>query len=90
MQQDGQSTQEEDISLSDAEAQASNRLRRLNRAVADLPVRYKEPLLLTAMEGRSHDEAAQILGTSCKAVEMRIYRARQHLREMIGEQESEG
>ncbi len=73
-----------DAEVMDAEAQASNKLRRLNRAVADLPVRYKEPLLLTAMEGRSHDEAAQILGISSKAVEMRVYRARHCLKEAMG------
>jgi RNA polymerase sigma factor (sigma-70 family) len=69
----------------DEEARASERLRRLDRAVSELPSRYKEPLLLTAMEGLSHDEAAQILKISSKAVEMRIYRARQHLREAMGE-----
>ncbi len=79
-----------DVEAIDAEAQASDKLRRMDRAVANLPARYKEPLLLTAMEGRSHDEAAQILGISSKAVEMRIYRARQHLRRAMGEQESEG
>lgn len=76
-----------DSELVDTEAQAAERLHRLNRAIADLPARYKEPLLLTAMEGRSHDEAAQILGLSRKAVEMRLYRARKHLREAMGESE---
>ncbi len=76
-----------DAEVMDAETQASNKLRRLNRAVADLPARYKEPLLLTLMEGRSHDEAAHFLGISSKAVEMRIYRARQLLRKVMGEDE---
>jgi RNA polymerase sigma factor (sigma-70 family) len=85
----------QDVSMSeadimDAESQASNKLRRLDRAMADLPARYKEPLLLTAMEGRSHDEAAQILGISSKAVEMRVYRARHKLRQAMGEPEAEG
>ncbi|MDE2184901.1 MAG: RNA polymerase sigma factor [Alphaproteobacteria bacterium] len=79
-----------DAEIIDAEAQASNKLRRLNKAVADLPARYKEPLLLTAMEGRSHDEAAQMLGISSKAVEMRVYRARHQLRQAMGEEEAEG
>lgn len=85
-----QDVSQSDVEIMDAEAQASNKLRRLNKAVADLPARYKEPLLLTAMEGRSHDEAAQILGISSKAVEMRVYRARHQLRQAMGEQEVEG
>ena len=74
----------------DAEAQAAGRQQRLNRAIAELPARYKDPLLLTVMEGRSHDEVAKILGISGKAVEMRVYRARQRLREVLGEEETEG
>ncbi|MBL8544648.1 MAG: hypothetical protein JNJ63_12650 [Hyphomonadaceae bacterium] len=32
----------------------------------------KEPLILTQFEGLSHKEAAQILNTSAKAIEMRV------------------
>lgn len=85
-----QDVSQSEAEIIDAEAQASNKLHRLNKAVADLPARYKEPLLLTAMEGRSHDEVAQILGISSKAVEMRVYRARHQLRQAMGEQEAEG
>lgn len=74
----------------DEEAQASERLRRLDRAVAELPSRYKEPLLLTAIEGLSHDAAAEILGISAKAVEMRVYRGRQRLRDAMAIHLSEG
>ncbi len=59
------------------------RLNRLDKAISALPSRYKEPLLLTAMQGLSHDEAAQFLKISSKAVEMRLYRARQQLRETL-------
>ncbi len=76
--------------VADAETRAAMRQRRLNRAIAELPARYKDPLLLAVMEGRSHDEAAQILGISSKAVEMRVYRARQQLRKALGEEEAEG
>lgn len=60
-----------------------SRLRKLDEAVAALPLRYKEPLLLTAMDGMSHEEAASILQISSKAVEMRLYRARQRLRDLL-------
>ncbi len=74
----------------DDETRATDRLQHLDLAIAALPSCYKEPLLLTAMDGLSHDQAAQILKISSKAVEMRIYRARQRLREAMGEQKPEG
>lgn len=52
---------------------------RIRQAIADLPAQLREPLLLCSLEGMSQDEAAAVLGTSRKAVETRIYRARQKL-----------
>lgn len=54
-------------------------LTRLDRAIANLPAGLKEPLILTALEGLSQDEAGNILGLSAKAVEVRVYRARKAL-----------
>lgn len=45
-----------------------------------LPVNLKEPFVLVAFDNRSQAEAAEILGISEKAIETRIYRARNHLR----------
>lgn len=47
--------------------------------VQALPARLREPLILCAIEGMSQDEAAELLGVSRKAIETRIYRARQKL-----------
>jgi RNA polymerase sigma-70 factor (ECF subfamily) len=58
-------------------------LGRLDRALALLPAQLKEPLLLTAFEGLSHQDAGKVLGISPKAVEMRIYRARKQLAEAM-------
>jgi RNA polymerase sigma-70 factor (ECF subfamily) len=66
---------------------ANDRLNRLDRAIADLPTLYKEPLLLTTVSGLSHEEVAVLLKTSSKAVEMRLYRARRKLRTALGEPE---
>ena len=52
---------------------------RLDRAIAHLPIGLRESLILTALEGMSHAEAAEALGISVKAVETRVYRARQRL-----------
>lgn len=54
-------------------------LHRLEQAIANLPRRLKEPLILTTFQGLSHKEAAAILGVNAKAVEMRVYRARRRL-----------
>ena len=63
----------------DQEAATSEKLQRLDIAIAGLPAIYKEPLLLTSMTGLSRKDAATILRISTKALEMRLYRARQRL-----------
>lgn len=64
---------------SDTADPQSERLQELDRAIAELPPFYKEPLLLTVVSGLSHHEAAITLKTSPKAIEMRVRRARQKL-----------
>lgn len=59
-------------------------VRRLDRAIADLPPALKEPLLLTVFEGLSQQAAADVLGVSPKAVETRVYRARRRLAAAVG------
>lgn len=56
-------------------------LEAVQQAIARLPTKLKEPLVLTAVEGQSYAEAASLLGISRKTLEMRIYHARQRLRE---------
>jgi RNA polymerase sigma factor CnrH len=58
-------------------------LARLDAAIASLPLRLREPLILTAFENLSHREAAQILRVSEKAVETRVYRAKQRLSRVL-------
>lgn len=58
-------------------------LTRLDKAIANLPTGLKEPLILTALEGLSQDEAGRILGITTKAVEVRVYRARRALSEQL-------
>lgn len=53
------------------------------RAIADLPSTLKDVLILRTVEGMSQQETAQALGISAKAVETRLYRARQKLSEMV-------
>lgn len=62
-------------------------LTRLDQAIANLPAGLKEPLILTAIEGLSQDEAGKLLGLTAKAVEVRVYRARRALSEKLALQD---
>lgn len=55
------------------------RLAELDRAISRLPAALRAPLILTAIEGRSQQEAGEILGITAKSVETRVYRARKIL-----------
>lgn len=70
--------------MAERETESQHRLQRLSEAIAALPARYKEPLLLTTVGGLSQKAAADILATSVKAVETRLRRARQELSTVLG------
>lgn len=58
---------------------ARERLEAVQAAVRRLPPDLREAVVLCEWEECSHAEAAAILGTTTKAVESRLYRARQRL-----------
>jgi RNA polymerase sigma-70 factor (ECF subfamily) len=64
---------------------ATERAQQVQRAVQALPEELKTSLILSEYENLAHAEIGKILGCSPKAVEMRIYRARQILREKLSE-----
>jgi RNA polymerase sigma factor CnrH len=68
---------------SEVEDAHESNLARLDAAIAALPARLKEPLLLTAFEGLSQQETGDMLGLTAKAVETRVYRARKRLAEIL-------
>lgn len=63
----------------DMSAELQSELRKLHRGLALLPENLRLPLVLTALEGLSQEECAQVLRTSVRGVEGRVYRARQML-----------
>jgi RNA polymerase sigma factor (sigma-70 family) len=88
-----ETTATEPVSLTeghDGLAAEAERLSRLDRAIARLPAFYKEPLLLITVSGLSHIEAAEELGTTPKAIEMRLYRARKKILSDLGPDTGEG
>jgi RNA polymerase sigma-70 factor (ECF subfamily) len=62
------------------EAEYGERLRAVRQAVEALPSELREAVILCEWEELSIAEAATILNTSKRAVESRLYRARQRLR----------
>lgn len=55
----------------------------MRQAVLKLAPEQRETLVLSTYEGLSHAEIAEIMGTTPKVVEMRLYRARKELRELL-------
>jgi RNA polymerase sigma-70 factor (ECF subfamily) len=55
----------------------------VQKEISNLPTRLREALVLVTFDGQSQGEAATILGTTEKAIETRIYRARNRLREKL-------
>lgn len=67
----------------DEQAAANERLAALQKAVSELPQDMREILILSTWHGMSHADIARVQNTSEKAVELRLYRARKLLREIL-------
>jgi RNA polymerase sigma-70 factor (ECF subfamily) len=64
----------------DQELQSSERAETVRHAIAALPEELRQPLILSVYEELPQAEIATILDCTVKAVETRIYRARQQLK----------
>jgi RNA polymerase sigma-70 factor, ECF subfamily len=71
---------DESVSTPLENVQASERAEAVQQAVAHLPEELRTPLILSEYENLSHAEIGKILSCTAKAVETRLYRARQKLR----------
>ena len=71
----------DDLPGPEALAVSRDELTCVQAEIARMPVRLREALVLVTIEGRSQAEAAELLGTSEKAIETRVYRARIRLKE---------
>lgn len=75
-----------DPNLSPQEAaQRAERMHAVHEAFQRLPPDLREAMTLFVYEGMGYAEIAIVSGCSAKAVETRIYRARQHLKEQLKE-----
>ena len=67
----------------DARAETTERANAVRAAIAQLPEDQRTIILLSEYEDRSHAEIAAVLACTPKAVETRLYRARQTLRDKL-------
>ncbi|CAN5752264.1 sigma-70 family RNA polymerase sigma factor [soil metagenome] len=70
-------------SLPDENLIESEQSRTIARAIATLPEKYRAPIILRDIEGRSYEEIAQIMELGLDTTKSRISRARGLLREKL-------
>lgn len=70
-------------SYAGTEEKAANRLT-VQQALMELPLDYREPLILCDLEDNSAKDAAETLGISVPALKSRLYRGRRALRDKLG------
>ncbi|MGA9542727.1 MAG: RNA polymerase sigma factor [Candidatus Sulfotelmatobacter sp.] len=84
----------EEVRSSDTPAdhamQSSQESAHLERLIAALPKKLREPLILSAIEEMSLCEVAATLGINEAAVRSRVFRARKILKEKLGERVEAG
>jgi RNA polymerase sigma-70 factor (ECF subfamily) len=68
----------------EASAIATSRQARLLKGVRLLPLAYRQPVMLT-LEGMTPKEIAEVLGISANAAAIRLSRAKEMLRQYMGE-----
>jgi len=56
----------------------------LETALAQLTPEQREAFVMKHVDGRSYEEMAELLGVGTDALKMRVYRARDALRELLG------
>jgi RNA polymerase sigma-70 factor (ECF subfamily) len=72
------------VATASDQLQFKERTEALQKALEKLPIELKGPLLLTAVDGFSHQEAGRQFGLSAKAIELKVYRARKALAKLLG------
>lgn len=64
-------------------AESRERAEAVRQAISKLPGDWREVILLAEFEGMSHAEISAVIGTTTKAVESRLYRARGALKQSL-------
>ena len=77
--------QSQAVPMKDHSSMGTEDFQRVRRAVARLPAKYREPVVLRYLEGLPTEEIARILGISTNALHVRLSRARERLRQEVAE-----
>ena len=77
------SHEDDDSARREADRSPGETEEEIRLAVARLPAKYREPIVLRYFEDLSIDEMSQVLGLSRAAVDKRLSRARQQLKEVL-------
>jgi RNA polymerase sigma-70 factor (ECF subfamily) len=69
-----------------AAEEGDDRVQALRKALDQLPPRYRAPVQLHYLQGRSLAESARLLAVPRTTIKMRLHRARRHLRRTINQE----
>lgn len=58
--------------------------KKLEEALQALPLEFREPFMLRELDGFTYSEIAQMTGATLSVTKVRIYRAKQKMRELLG------
>jgi RNA polymerase sigma-70 factor (ECF subfamily) len=68
----------------DAPLERAELAQALESALGRLTAEQREAFIMKHVDGRSYEEMAEVLGTGVDALKMRVYRAREALRQLMG------
>lgn len=69
------------------EAIAMDEARRLRQAIDALPEKYRTVITLYHLQGRQYEEIAEVLGLPMGTVKTHLFRAKEQLRKLLGQEE---
>ncbi|MCA8976265.1 MAG: RNA polymerase sigma factor [Planctomycetes bacterium] len=58
----------------------------IEKAIEELPLKFREAFLLCEVEGLSYEDAAAVMGCPVKTVSTRLFRARQRFKSLVSRQ----
>jgi len=71
----------------ESQAIALDQARRLHDAIDELPEKYRTVITLYHLQGKQYDEIAEVLGIPMGTVKTHLFRAKEHLRKLLGAEE---
>lgn len=79
-----------DALSSEPDQEWSARSKEVHKALLRLPQQYREVLVMVVMMGESYEDAAEVCGCAIGTIKSRMNRARQRLKEELGEADDYG